>query len=167
MEIVVADANIFVYLFRCGIIKKFLSNKQYQIIITQEVLDEITNKNRRISRDRENQGLSEVINRAIHNQNLSEDLQVINIRLHEFNLEALGVYNRLSDDGELDAGEIESIPLAFDLQGRFLSNDTDAIIAANEMRPGLGIYFQDFCKELLQLHIIEQSDLDAIIRLLK
>lgn len=51
MEIIVADANIFVYLHLCGVLKTFLSNDQYRVTVAGAVYHEITDRNKRIARE--------------------------------------------------------------------------------------------------------------------
>jgi hypothetical protein len=51
MEIIIADANIFVYLFRLTLLNKLLLSNFYQIKITQEVFNELTGRTRRIRRE--------------------------------------------------------------------------------------------------------------------
>jgi len=51
MEIIVADANIFVYLHLCGLLEKFLSNDRCQVTVASAVYYEITDRNKRISRE--------------------------------------------------------------------------------------------------------------------
>ena len=128
MELIIADANIFVYLFKCNLLERFLSNTLYEIAVTQEVFDELTDSKRRITR-----GYPELRNRIItarHNKTASITINVININELELSNESLRCYYYLEDEGELDAGEIESIPLALEKGARFLSNDDDAINAA-------------------------------------
>lgn len=165
MEIVVADANIFVYFFRCELLNIFLSNQQYKIKIAKAVLNEITEQGRRISR--EYPALCKIIKEAAHNVSVSKKLEVVDIDSLEMNFHALEVYYQLSDAGELDRGEIDSIPLALELNGRFISNDADAVTVANEIKPGLGVGFVDFCKEMERKCVFNIDELNAIIEFMK
>lgn len=164
MELIVADANIFVYLFRCNLHITFLSNEFYSIKITRAVANELTDTNKRIAR--EHPDLRRFINDAIHNTT-NVTLEVFDINQHIQNPESLFCYYHLSEEAELDAGEIESIPLALELNARFLSNDIDAIDKANKFRNNLAIQFQnDFCHEMLGKQIITDHDFKLIQEIL-
>jgi hypothetical protein len=76
--------------------------------------------------------------------------------------DALQLYFELNDAHELDAGEIESIPLALALNGRFISNDNDAVVEANQRQFGLGVIFIDFCTEIFCNGIFSDEDLNKI-----
>ena len=160
MEIIVADANIFVYLFHCNLLNKFLSNQYYAIKVTQTVQEEITAPGKRIPRDHPE--LRKRMLDIIHNSSSSEKLEVVNIDIEMENLDSLKVFYKLDGERELDRGETESIPLAFDLNAKFLSNDEDAINVANEIKEGLGINFMSFCKNMSEKCIISPDDLQSI-----
>ena len=159
MDIVVADANIFVYLFRCQLLSKLLSNNLHKVIITEAVFDELTNTSKRISR--EHPTLRQNILSSVHNTTNTDKLQIVSID-EMTDLSAVKIYYDLEESGELDRGEIESIPLTLDLDGIFVSHDSDAIEIANEIKQGLGVLFLDFCTELMERQIFSQQDLVAI-----
>lgn len=159
MEVIISDANVFVYFYICKLLTKFLSNKKYQIKVTAGVYQEITDKNRRISR--EYPELRQIILDSSNNHASATHLEKININKITDPF-AMKTYYELFERAELDLGEIESIPLSIELGARFLSNDNDAIKEANEIKSGLGISFKDFCKELYKNEIISKADLSAI-----
>jgi len=78
----------------------------------------------------------------------------------------MNIYYELNDKGELDLGEIESIPLSIELNARFLSNDIEAIKVANTIQAGLGIVFLEFSIELSENGVICQEELESIQELL-
>ncbi len=131
MEIIVADANIFVYYYLCNLLARFLSNQKYQIKIANAVFLEITDNARRISR--EYPRLRKVILDSINNHASSTTLEHVITNQRINNIFAMQVFYELQDSGELDLGEIESIPLSIELNARFLSNDIDAIDAAIQL----------------------------------
>lgn len=163
MEIIVADANVFVYLLLCKLLNKFLSTEAYQVKISTAVYYEITSKNKRISR--EYPELRELILNCVNNRS-STRLELINTSQCVSNIFALKIYYELSESGELDLGEIESIPLAIELEARFLSNDADAIEIANDIIEGLGVEFLSFCEEMHAKKIINPHELISIKKLL-
>lgn len=85
--------------------------------------------------------------------------------------QAMEIYYELDDQGVLDAGEIESIPLAFHLGAIFVSNDMEAVSVANEIGQRFGKdiarSFTDFCAQLLDENIIHRSELQLIKDLFK
>lgn len=164
MEVIVADANIFVYFHICNLLTKFLSCKNYRVKIAEAVYLEITDKNKRISR--EYPELRQIILNSSNNHSSGTSFQRININEHIHNLNAIKIYYELKENGELDLGEIESIPLSIELNARFLSNDLDAIAIANVIQSGLAITFLDFCFELFKNEIISQKELSTIQKFL-
>jgi len=165
MEIVVADANIFVYFFITGLINKILNSSDLNIKITQTVYRELTN-NYRITT--EYPMLSEIIINAVHNINASNNLECIDFNTRELNVDALNIYYHLDNRGNLDPGELDSIPLAYDLNAIFVTNDNDAIVTANEVAQNFGrmtplaISFLIFCENLLERNIIDKNELERI-----
>lgn len=157
MEIIIADANIFVYLFNCNLLNTFLSNEIYTIKISKAVFNEITNPNKRIARDFPE--LRKIILDSRHNKLLQKTLDVVDIQQAMEDLFAISIYYELEHNGELDIGEIESIPLAIELKGRFISNDDDAIQMANKIQQGLGVEFMPFCEEINKKGIISKQEL--------
>ena len=164
MDIVVADANIFVYLFRCQLLSKLLSNDLHKVVITDAVFDELTNTSKRISR--EHPTLRQNILSSVHNTKNSDKLQIISIDAMT-DLNAVKIYYELEESGELDLGEIESIPLTLDLDGIFVSHDADAIEIANQIKQGLGVLFLSFCKELVDRQIFSTENLGRIEKFLE
>lgn len=164
MEIIVADANIFVYLHLCDLLKKFLSNNKYRVTVASAVYFEITDKNKRISR--EYPELRKLILDSNNNHSSPTTLDHVLTNQGINNIFAMHIYYDLNDKGELDLGEIESIPLSIELNARFLSNDIEAIKVANTMQAGLGIVFLEFCIELFNHGIIFQEELESIQELL-
>lgn len=160
MEIIVADANIFVYLFRCKLLSTFLASQNHEIKITKSVESEITDNNKRISR--EHPSLREVITSAIYNPLSSEKISVVDINHNMQDINSIKIYYELENAGELDQGEIESIPLAYELDARFLSNDDEAVIIANKIQQGLGVYFIPFCQEMLNKNTISSDEFQLI-----
>lgn len=164
MELIVADANVFVYFFRCGLLNIFLSSQKYNITITNAVLNEITNQTRRISR--EHPEIRTIVLRSINDPTSPERLSVLSV--NEINdLNAMAYFFGLEESGELDLGEIESIPMAIYINGRFLSNDEDAILTANQIQEGLGVPFIEFCREMSDNKVISNAQLQTIIKFME
>jgi len=99
---------------------------------------------------------------SVYNTSNNEKLKVININKITMDLTATNVYYELDKSGELDSGEVESIPLTLELKGIFVSEDHKAIEAANNIQDGLGIFFSGFCRILKEKDIFTQEDLDSI-----
>jgi len=104
MEIIVADANIFVYFHLCGVLKKFLSNNKHRVTIASAVYDEITNRNRRIPR--EYPELRQIILDSVNNHSSPPILEHIITNQRINNPFAMKIYYELNDKGELDFGEV-------------------------------------------------------------
>lgn len=164
MEVVVADANIFVYLFLCNLLNKVLLSDKFRIKIVEAVFQEITDVKRRISRDYPE--LRKAILELTHNHASEVVLERINMNTYIKNILPMQTYYELEERGELDLGEIESIPLAMELNGKFLSNDYDAIREANNIQPGLGLLFSTFMNDLFQKNIINRNELTSLAELL-
>src|SRR6476660_6401424 len=100
MEVIAADANIFVYLYLCDLLAKFLHSDKYQVKICTAVYNEVTNKNKRISR--EYPALREMILNYSNNHASSIVLEHINTSTKIQDNFALQVYYELHESGELD-----------------------------------------------------------------
>lgn len=165
MEIIVADANVFVYFFRCRLLEVFLLCSEYDVKITAAVEQEITDRQKRISR--EHPELRHIVSDAIHNQSGEKKIEVVDVQTRLDDIDVMEIYYQLEESGELDIGEIESIPLACYLNASFISNDEDALRVANEFREGVGVSFMVFCDRMLSEGVIESKDHQAIVEFMK
>lgn len=165
MEVVIADANIFVYFFRTNVINKILSSSELDIKITKTVYEELTEKYRIPT---EYPDLRDIIIDAVHNTTSLNRLECIDVHKRELNTNSLSIYYTLDNQGNLDPGELDSIPLAYDLNSVFVTNDEDAISTANEIGreygrvAALAVAFTAFCLDLRERRVIDNNELMRI-----
>jgi len=163
MDLIIADANIFVYLFKCSVLDNLIYSKHYRIKISTAVFNELTAGNRI---PKEYPTLRKIFLDIAHNHTTKTNIEIIDINVSLHNISAIEIFYILSETGELDLGEIESIPLATELNGKFITNDFDAITIANKIQSSLACPFKDFCVDLFAKQIINSTELEAINNLL-
>lgn len=165
MTLVVSDTNVFIALFKCGLLLKVFSKNRVLLKIPNKVFQELTVLPHRVKR--EYPALSTQVINWVHNLNHTDSIsiEVVNIEKDLSSIAALQAHYLLEADSSLDKGEREAIPLTIELGAVFVSCDSDALEeyeGIKEKNGSTAFLFLEYCRQLLDKSILSQSEFDNI-----
>jgi predicted nucleic acid-binding protein len=166
MVVVVSDTNVFVALFKCGLINKVFSDARVRVVIPTRIYEELTAANHRVSR--EFPELSTLIKDLLFNDNHGHpvDLSKFDYEVELTEPMALAAHYFLVEQATLDRGEMEAIPVAIQLSAVFVTCEVDAIAEYRGISAQNGssaFLFEHYCEELERQQVINRGELELIM----
>jgi hypothetical protein len=165
MYVVVSDTNVFVALFKCGLLFKVFASSRVEVVIPTEVHEELTRHPHRVVR--EYPDLATLVTTLLRNPNHGHPIK---LTLFDFksldSIAGMEAHYTLEEDATLDAGERQAIPCAIHLSATFVSCEKAAIDeyeALEEKNGSAAALFSVYCESLLQSGIITRGELDQIL----